>query len=255
VIPLRDENPTSRFAVVTLLLILANVGVFWLIQRPAQVAGEDVRFTYEYAAIPCELTTREPLSIEEIEFDRCVDDDRGQQVFPGKQVWLAAVTSMFLHAGLLHLGGNMLFLWVFGNNVEDELGPLPYAAFYLAGGVVATVAHVMVDAGSTIPVVGASGAVAGVMGANHVWLPRAPILTFLPPFFVFDITARWLLLFWFVLQFFTGPDTGVAWAAHVGGFVFGAVIGVGLLPHVRRARRGRLRRRRGPGPGGDRWLS
>jgi membrane associated rhomboid family serine protease len=242
-IPLRDENPTSRFAIVTLLLILANVAVFLLIQRPVQASGEDVRFTYEFAAIPCELTTREPLSVEEIRFDECVEDDQGRQPFPDKHVWVAAVFSMFLHAGWLHLGGNMLFLWVFGNNVEDELGGLPYLAFYVAGGLVATVAHVMVDAGSTVPVVGASGAVAAVMGAYLVWFPRAPILTFFPPFFVFHLGARWLLVFWFVLQFFTGPDTGVAWAAHVGGFVFGAVIAVVLLPHVRRARRGRWRPR------------
>ncbi|CAN5291020.1 rhomboid family intramembrane serine protease [soil metagenome] len=238
-IPIKDRNPTMRKPVVTVVLILVNVGVFILIQRPsADTPDGDLRFSYDYAAIPCEVVTGEPLDVGEIEdtlqgdHSACDEDRRpaerrrSQEVFPEKRVWLAVVASMFLHGGWLHLGGNMLFLWVFGNNIEDHLGPVRYIAFYLLGGLVAAFAHFAVDPGSTIPVVGASGAVAGVMGAYLVWFPRAPVLTafLFILIFVREIEAKWLLIFWFILQFFTGPDSGVAWAAHVGGFVFGAVV-------------------------------
>ena len=133
---------------------------------------------------------------------------------------------MFLHGGILHLGGNMLFLWVFGNNVEDRLGPVGYLAFYLLAGVVATGAHLAIQPQSTVPVIGASGAIAGVMGAYLVWFPNVPIrtLVFLG-FLVFfpEIRAKWLLGFWFVSQFFVSPNDGVAWMAHVGGFVVGVL--------------------------------
>jgi membrane associated rhomboid family serine protease len=126
----------------------------------------------------------------------------------------------------------MLFLWVFGNNVEDRLGHVPYLLFYVASGIVATLAHVGVDPSSTIPVVGASGAIAGVMGAYLVWFPNVPILTafFYILILLREIKAKWLLGFWFVLQFFTSPNDGVAWVAHVGGFVFGVLVGLLLRP-------------------------
>jgi membrane associated rhomboid family serine protease len=265
-IPLKDRNPTVRTPVVTVLLIVLNVGVFFFIQRPAgEVPQGDVRFSYEYAAIPCELVTGQPLSEDEIartfngDTSAC---DRGgdeltpsfggdEEIFPDKNVWLSVLFSMFLHGGWLHLGGNMLFLWTFGNNIEDKLGWVPYLVFYLLGGVVAAAGHVLVDPNSTIPVVGASGAVAAVMGAYLVWFPRAPILTLLI-FFLFivrEIPAVWLLGFWFVLQFFTGPDSGVAWMAHVGGFVFGVAVAFVL--------RGRITKRLPPAtyypPPADPW--
>jgi membrane associated rhomboid family serine protease len=124
----------------------------------------------------------------------------------------------------------MLFLWVFGTNIEDRMGKVAYVAFYLVSGVVATFAHIALDPGSTIPVIGASGAIAGVMGAYLVLFPRVRIRSLIMFFFILirDIEARWLLGFWFVSQFFVSPSEGVAWAAHVGGFVFGALVGLGL---------------------------
>ena len=130
---------------------------------------------------------------------------------------------MFMHGGWMHLLGNIWFLWLFGNNVEDHLGRVKYAVFYLLGGIVATVAHIAVQPGSIVPVVGASGAVAATMGAYAVWFPNAPIRTFI--FIVlWRIKAKWWLGFWLVSQFFIGADSQVAWMAHVGGFVFGALV-------------------------------
>ena len=239
VIPLGDENPTRRRAWITILLILVNVGVYFLVQPDAEDLVGTATFNFERAAIPCELTTGEPLSEGEINlalngYEGC-DADDGPGYFADKNVLLAALVSMFLHGSILHLAGNMLFLWIFGNNIEDRLGPLLYLAFYVAGGVVATIAHVAVQPDSTIPVVGASGAIAGVMGAYLVWFPNAPVRTLLIlGFFVLfpELRAKWLLGFWFVSQFFVNPNEGVAWMAHVGGFVFGAVAGL-LLSAMR----------------------
>ena len=153
------------------------------------------------------------------------------EAFPDKNVFLAVVVSMFLHGSWLHVLGNMLFLWVFGNNIEDRLGPVGYAVFYLASGVAAAAAHIATQADSTVPVVGASGAVAGVMGAYLVLYPKARILTVIPLFIFLQfvhLPAFVVLIGWFVLQFFTNPNTGVAVAAHIGGFVFGAAVALFL---------------------------
>ena len=232
-IPLRDENPTRRRAWITLGLIAASVGVYFWVQPDPQDVMSSNEFAYERAAIPCEITTGEPLTEPEILATFSGDDTAcdlgGDEVFPHKRPWLAMLTSMFLHGGLLHLGGNMLYLWIFGNNIEDRLGRVGYLAFYLVAGVAATLTHVFLQPESTIPLVGASGAIAGVMGAYLVWFPNTRIntLIFLGIFgFMTKITAKWLLGFWFVLQFFTNPNDGVAWAAHVGGFVFGLVAGL-----------------------------
>ena len=150
--------------------------------------------------------------------------------------WTTVFTSMFLHGGLLHVGGNMLFLWIFGNNIEDVMGSLSYVGFYLLSGLVAAAAHIAVQPNSTVPVVGASGAIAGVMGAYMVLFPNVRIRTvFILIFFFFlrDIRAKYLLGFWFLLQFFTNPAEGVAWVAHVGGFVFGAIVGFFLRERLR----------------------
>jgi rhomboid family protein len=140
----------------------------------------------------------------------------------------------------LHLAGNMLFLWVFGNNIEDRMRPLGYLLFYLAGGVVATLAHVVLEPHSTVPMVGASGAIAAVMGAYLVLFPNAPILSVIPIFFIGvlqEIPAKWLLGLWFVTQFLISPNSGVAWAAHVGGFVFGVLVTLPLRERLRPPRR------------------
>ena len=239
-LPLRDENPTRRVPVVTILLIVANVAVYFLVQPDTGDAAGSAEFSYERAAIPCEVVQGRPLTQDEVALtlngvdDTACEDGRdgSPEIFPGKGVWLAVLTSMFLHGSLLHLGGNMLFLWIFGNNVEDRLGPVGYLLFYVAAGVVATAAHIAVQPDSTVPVVGASGAIAGVMGAYFVWFPDAPILTLFIFFIILfrRISAKWLLLFWVAIQFLEpfNPNSGVAWVAHVGGFVFGVVVALVL---------------------------
>ena len=219
---------------VTAGLIAINVLVYFGVQ---QREGAQEQFSYERAAIPCELVKQRPLTLVEIELTvRGISDQAcgvaapegfaNRPEFPDKRVDLAVLYSMFLHGSLLHIGGNMLFLWVFGNNIEDLMGRVKYAIFYLLSGVVATLAHVAVQPDSTVPLIGTSGAIAGVMGAYLVLFPRVRIRTV----FIFililirDIPAMWLLLAWFVLQFFTGNGSGVAWVAHVGGFVFGALV-------------------------------
>ncbi|MGH9118121.1 MAG: rhomboid family intramembrane serine protease [Acidimicrobiales bacterium] len=258
-LPLRDDNPTRRVPIVTLVLIVANVAVYLLLQQPANTeAAGGARFVYEYAAIPCEVVTGDPLDADEIgrtvqlgEAEACVAEARPgvDEVFPEKRVWLAVVVSMFLHGSLLHLAGNMLFLWIFGNNIEDRLGPVRYVAFYVAAGVVATLVHIGFQPDSTVPLVGASGAIAGVMGAYLVWFPRARILT-LATFFLIEIPALWVLGFWFVSQFFINPMSGVASMAHVGGFVFGVAFGLILRPG-RRPPPDRPRSDRAPGRPAD----
>ena len=260
-IPLKDYNPTRHFPYMTLLLIAASVLVYFFVQQPFESTEEDqAEFTYEVAAIPCEVVTGRPLTIGEItetinnnDGEACVRDAQTIsdspacgldevpatcEVFPHKRVWVAILSSMFLHGSILHIGGNMLFLWIFGNNIEDRMRTIPYLLFYLASGLVAAIAHIMVQPNSTIPVVGASGAVAGVMGAYLVLFPRVPIRTLLIFIIILfrDIPAMWLLGFWFVLQFFTSPEAGVAWVAHVGGFVFGALVALLFRQRLRPSR-------------------
>ncbi|MDH4280754.1 MAG: rhomboid family intramembrane serine protease [Acidimicrobiia bacterium] len=230
--PLKDENPTRITPFVTFLIIATCALIYF---GPQEGVADELRaldFNLEYAAIPCEIRTGEPLSIEEVEatFERgnseaCVESDGTPSLYPGKNVYLGALTSLFLHGSLLHLLGNMWSLWIFGNNIEDRLGHVRYLLFYLAGGFAATAAHFLAQPSSTVPVVGASGAIAAVMGAYLVWFPNAPIRTIVI-FVLRDISAKWFLGIWFVIQFFTGNESGVAWVAHVGGFVFGVLIGL-----------------------------
>jgi membrane associated rhomboid family serine protease len=248
VIPLKDENPTRHFPWMTILLLAANIGIYFLVQQgpieflpgtqTAQAQRDHIIFNLENAAIPCEVTQGRPLTQDEINqtfglgdaeaCDTSASDD--QSFFRDKSVWLSVFYSMFLHGGLLHLGGNMLFLWIFGNNIEDHMGSVRYLVFYLLGGVAAAVAHIAVQPDSTIPIVGASGAIAAVMGAYLVWFPRAPIKTIIIFYFILfrDISAKWLLGFWFISQFFISADSGVAWMAHVGGFVFGVAVALAV---------------------------
>jgi membrane associated rhomboid family serine protease len=244
VIPLKDYNPTSRLPWVTILLIAVNVGVFFFVQRPYDRGVNRTSFSFEYAAIPCELVRGHPLTVDQVteteagDNNACRLPDSGvaqPEGYPAKQVYLTVLYSMFLHGSLLHIGGNMLFLWVFGNNIEDRMGALPYLAFYLLAGLVATVAHTVVQPNSSVPIVGASGAIAGVMGAYLVLFPDVRIRSVIFLFFILirDISAKWWLLFWFVLQFFTNPSAGVAWVAHVGGFLFGAMVALLLRDRLR----------------------
>jgi membrane associated rhomboid family serine protease len=235
VLPIKDENPTRSRPVLTLLIIAACVYAFFAIQPPIGSAEEE-QFLYEHAAIPCEVTHTEPLSValavqcERSNLTRLEAalalraPGADQAVFPDKNVWMSLLASMFLHGSIAHLGGNMLFLWIFGNNIEDQFGKVGYAVLYLVTGVGATLAHVFSQPDSTIPLIGASGAIAGVMGAYLVYFPRHRILTLLPFFLVVHMPAYLVLVGWFVLQFFTNPNTGVAAMAHIGGFVLGAAI-------------------------------
>jgi membrane associated rhomboid family serine protease len=239
VIPIRDDNPTTRFPVLTLALIAANLFVFAFIQPHG--AHESTVFDYRHAAIPCELVRDRPLTLAQINGESCDPPAfvraryAGGEVFPHKNVFLAVLVSMFLHGSWLHVLGNMLFLWVFGNNVEDRLGTFGFAAFYVVAGVVAAAAHTLVNSGSTAPFLGASGAIAGVMGAYFVLWPRARVLTWLPILIFVVITLpAWLVLgLWFVFQFATDPNSGVAWVAHVGGFVTGMLVAWPLVGRTR----------------------
>jgi len=208
VFPLKDDIPSTRVPVVNFLLILANVLVFLF----ELSLGTRVQLLItEYGIVPA----RSPDLVSAIP---------------------TLFTSMFLHGGWGHLFGNMLYLWIFGDNVEDRLGHVGYLFFYLACGVAAGVFHILTNAGSQIPTVGASGAIAGVLGAYLVLFPGARVLTLLPlfPITTTYIPAAFFLGIWFVMQVFSGalqwgisqPTSGVAFLAHVGGFVTGALFGL-----------------------------
>lgn len=209
-IPIRDELKTRRFPLFNTLLIIINVAVFslqWLLG-----AEQDGALMYQFAFIPSNFLAA-PMNFNNV-----------RNIF----------TAMFMHAGLLHLAGNMLYLWIFGDNIEDALGHLPYLVFYLVGGVTATLTHVFTNPASTIPTVGASGAIAAVLGAYLVLYPRSRVLTFIPIGYFMTlklVPASIVLGVWFVLQFFNGvlslggPDVGgIAFWAHIGGFVTGVVL-------------------------------
>src|SRR6266498_492926 len=239
-IPIHDDNPTRRTAVVTLTLIAINVVVFLLepashalFGQSSSTAGEcqQLAFFYKWAAIPRELITNHQLS-----------QTAGPPAGPGqclavapdydKIPFVSVLYAMFLHGSWLHLLGNMLFLWVFGNNVEDRLGRVRYLLFYLLCGYVATYGFAFADPGSTTALVGASGAIAGVLGAYLLMFPRARVTSLIP--FLFFLPAQlpaWLVLgSWFVLQWFyasggtVGSGAGVAYLAHVVGFVAGIIL-------------------------------
>ena len=245
-IPLRDINPTTRTAWLTLVLIAANIAVFLLWEPTFGTQGEQQTFFLCNAEIPFETTHQEPLAEAGPEGVTAIQetygvgeqDARGLQAFldqrcPDKS-WLASVfVSMFLHGGWLHIGGNMLFLWVFGNNIEDRLGRITFVLLYFLGGIAATALQVAFDPNSAIPNVGASGAIAGVLGSYLVLFPRARIQTLVIFFFItlIELPASFVLIAWFVLQLFSGVGGigtevggGVAYWAHVGGFVFGSLV-------------------------------
>lgn len=246
-IPMADETAVRRrLPWMTIALIATCVVVYFAVQPTGtpkvdwrgvveRTDDDDLRFVVDNAAIPCELVQLRPLTEREYDatFDNgdrsaCSDRD-GRPHSPGKVVLLGVLVTMFLHGSIPHLFGNMLFLWVFGRNVENKRGPLRYLLLFLAGGVVATAAHVAVDPNSTVPIVGASGAIAAVMGAYFVLWPQARVKTiiFFGPFLLRKVQALWLLLFWFAQQFLlVGGDSPIAWAAHVGGFAFGALVGL-----------------------------
>lgn len=217
--PLRDLNPTRTVPVITLVLIAVNLAVFLLWQPHGDPAGE-AAFAYQRAAIPCEVSQFRPLSVPEIESGIC-GIDTGGTLFPGKSVWGAVVTSMFLHGSLWHVAGNMWFLWLFGNNVEESFGAIRYAVFYLLAGLAASFAFVALRPEETTPIIGASGAVAGVLGAYLALFPGRTVIS-LVGFWLLPVPAFIFLGLWFVGQFMVEVP-GVAWEAHAAGFAAGFV--------------------------------
>ena len=235
-IPLSDANPTRTFPVVTVALIVVNIVCFFFVEPGFGQTVDAQEYFFENVALPCQLQ------------DDCPEELRGLgQGLTGDEVperslvsFLGAMLlSTFLHAGFFHIAGNMLFLWVFGNNVEDFLGKIKYLLFYLAAGMAAGFAQVLTNLNgpdSLVPAVGASGAVAGVMGAYLVLFPKARVNCLVPLVFIWTVvqlSAYVVLGIWFVFQFFTGEASNVAWMAHVGGFVFGvlAILLLGGRPH------------------------
>ena len=237
--PLRDINPARVTPFITLAIIAVNVAVFFLVQ-PGTGTLEEIEFLYERAAIACELTTGQPISFEELEAGACAGGSAGSPIFPEKNVLFAGFVTMFLHGNLLHLAGNMWFLWIFGNNVEEAYGRLGYAVMYLLAGIAGTAAFVLLRPEDVTPMVGASGAIAGVLGAYFVLYPRHLVVSIVF-FYLVPVPAVLFLGLWFVGQFLV-TDAGVAWEAHAGGFAFGALVSLPfrglLLRHDQRVRQG-----------------
>lgn len=207
-IPLRDENPTRIKPFVTIVIIAINILVFiCALSLGSQLQDRFIRF----AVIPYNLIH-----------------------MASPAMLLTLITSLFLHGGFAHLFGNMLYLWVFGNNIEDRLGHIRFIFFYLACGIVASFGQIVASPNSKLPLIGASGAISGILGAYLLLYPRAKVLVLIPLFYfwrIVKIQAKWFLAFWIILQFFYGTTSfvlmdaakegGVAWFAHIAGFFSG----------------------------------
>ena len=208
--PLRDSNPSRRWPLMTVLLIGINIYVFY---RQTGLAPEGYnRFVSDFALFPLDFT---------------------KALLQNRLEVGMLLSYMFLHGSLYHLISNMWALWLFGDNVEDRMGPLRFLGFYLVSGLISGLAHIYFNPASPVPTVGASGAIAGVMGAYLLMYPTAKIVTFIPIFFIpwfINVPALIYLVFWFVIQInsaLAGQESaataGVAWWAHIGGFVFGMI--------------------------------
>lgn len=214
-LPLWDEIPTRRIPLITLIIIIINCLVYYY--QIFMVADPNI-FIYSYGLIPYEISNGISIS------------------HPGlSSVYITILSSMFMHGSFFHLFGNMLYLWIFGNNVEDYLGKLRFILFYILSGFFAALGQVLISPQSTVPMIGASGAVAGILGAYFILFPRARITTLI--FFGFFIRlvklpAIFVLGLWIIFQFFygfselstVGRDAGVAWFAHIGGFIGGIIL-------------------------------
>jgi membrane associated rhomboid family serine protease len=253
-LPLFDKNPTRKTPAVTLSLILANAAVFVYMLF---LSGSQYEvFIYRFSVVPWEIVHASQLPLSGL-----------QQLFgyslaaaPSKPVYLALLTSLFLHEGWLHILGNMLFLWIFGNNVEDVMGHLPFLLFYLVCGLFGTLAHVAIYPNSINPLLGASGAISGVLGAYLLLYPRAWVWTWVFLFIV-PIPAFVVIGFWILLQAVQGLTSvgsgaaGVAFFAHLGGVAMGLIISGIFYPVLRRRRDALAFMPEQPwwerGPGGD----
>lgn len=218
-IPIKDDNPTHTFPIMTVLLLLGNIAVYvyqWTLGSEAQA------FVYRLGTIPWEITHFQELPKLPLNFESNLPNV------------LTLFTCMFVHGGFFHLIGNMLYLWIFGDNIEALVGHIRFFFFYLCCGLIATLSHVIVTPNSTVPLVGASGAISGVLGAYLLKFPRARVHVVIFFFFfirVIRVSALFVLGLWFIIQVFNGFGSlgldargGVAWFAHVGGFVAGMIL-------------------------------
>jgi membrane associated rhomboid family serine protease len=234
VFPLKDDIPTRRFPVLTVAIIAICCAVYFLFERGLWELGDTGNErVFEYGAIPYEVTNPgEECGVTAEGVAACEGQAGVAGTAPDQAPWwITLFTSMFMHGSFLHLGGNMLFLWIFGNNIEDSMGRVRFVVFYVLGGLVALGLQIVTDPDSAIPTVGASGAIAAVLGAYALLYPRARVVTviFIIIFFtVVQLPALIVLGFWFILQLlpaFSEPigegGGGIAYFAHIGGFVFG----------------------------------
>jgi membrane associated rhomboid family serine protease len=252
VFPIKDNIPTDSFPIVTIVLIAINVVVFLFWQHPTGFNSVDNTKVVEYGAIPYELTHPGKHCALVSGLVACEGQPGVAGTAPGQPVTILTVfTSMFMHGGILHIVGNMLFLWIFGNNVEDSMGRPRFVAFYLLGGIAALLGQVVIDPNATVPTIGASGAIAAVLGGYLLLYPQARVLTiiFIVFFFtILELPALAILGFWFVQQILFGyfdlsdptggGGGGVAYFAHIGGFAFG-LLAIRVFAHRRRALAGR----------------
>jgi hypothetical protein len=214
-IPIRDRNPSGTFPYVTIGIIIVNILIFLYELSLGSGLGE---FIMKFGVVPLKVSY----------YSQVPDLTFINTFFP-------FISSMFLHGGFVHLIGNMWFLWIFGDNIEDKLGHFKFIAFYFLCGIIASSVHVFFNSQSNVPCVGGSGAIAGVLGAYMITFPHARVVTIVPLFVfiqVMELPAMVVLGFWFVIQFFNGAATitastsgaGVAWWAHIGGFAAGVII-------------------------------
>jgi len=230
--PIKDYNPTKKPAIITILFIVINILIFayqsYSIpdETDRMFKGELSPLRYNilsYALIPKEVTHMK-------KFEQPIAKDiygRLYRIKRGTPILLTIIISMFMHGSFMHLFGNMIFLWIFGNNIEDFLGPFKFIIFYFLVGTFASLTHIVFNWNSLIPVIGASGAVSGVMGAYLILYPNAKVktLVFILIFITFiDIPASVFLIIWFVFQFFYKSGDGVAFLAHIGGFIAGLIL-------------------------------
>jgi len=214
-IPLKDDNPTSNRPIVTYFLIGICVVVFFMELNYGCLENKSCVATY--GLIPAVLMGNLPTTTDGISI-------------PVLPFFVPIFTSMFMHGSFIHLAGNMLYMWIFADNIEDNLGPTKFIIFYLLSGIGAAMSHVLVDTGSLSPMIGASGAIGGVLGAYLINHPNARVLVLIPYFIItiIKIRAFYVLGFWFILQFYysyiSSGDGGVAYAAHIGGFISGMIL-------------------------------
>lgn len=215
-IPLKDDNPTSRIPYVTILFIALNAVVFFYQMFSPQ--GLQF-FVYKMGAIPYEITHFKALSLMTME---------SREPLPRLSPPLTLIVSMFMHGGIFHLVFNMLYLWIFGNNIEDFLGPVRFILFYILSGLGASLTHIVFNPSSQVPMIGASGAIAGILGAYLILYPQARVLTLVFLFFfirIIAVPAAFVLGIWILIQVLNiGAGGGVAWFAHIGGFLVGIAL-------------------------------